>query len=292
MRPARRPARRRALAVPLLLALLAPAPPAGAAAPLDPAAFTRTLAAEVRRAFPDRQVTIPEELELRVVARDGAEQRAFLSSSYATYRQDPGDLAAVVARFLASVRGAAELSGGDGAVARDRIVPTVKHRDWLAQAARLAGAKGKALAAEPLTRELVVVYAEDTPENVRYLFADEVARLGLAPAELRALAVRNLVALLPEARVEGGEDGLYMVVAGGNYEAALLLADAFLARLPRVDGELVVAIPSRDLFLFTGSRNEAGVARLRALAARFGAEAAYSLTPTLFVRRGGRLVER
>lgn len=284
-------ARRGALALPLLLALLAPAVHAEAAAPLDPDAFTRRLAAELRRAFPDRQVRVDEGLELRLVAKDGGEHLAFLSNAYAEYRQDPGNLDGVAARFVASIRSASAFSDAARPIARDRIVPTIKHLDWLAQAKKVAGAKAKPFATEPLTRELVVVYAEDTPENVRYLFAEETEKLGVRPAELRALAVKNLRALLPDVRVEDVRDGVHMVVADGNYEAALLLSDALVATLPAVDGELVVAIPSRDLFLFTGSENDAAVEALRGFAAKMSEEAPYSLTPSLFVRRGGKLVE-
>lgn len=279
-------ARRAALLWLLLLPLIARA----ADEPLGPGAFTRRCAAELRKAFPDREVKVERDLELRLVARDGKEHTAFLGNFYAEYGRDPGALDAVMARFLGSIRSADALADPRRTVARARIVPTIKHRDWLAQVRKVAGEKAKPLATEELTPELVVVYAEDTPENVRYVSAEEIRELGVSKAELRALAVRNLVALLPEPRVEGGESGVYMVVADGNYEAALVLADAVIAKLPQVEGELVVAIPARDLFLFTGSENEDGLAVLRAFAAKVSEEASYALTPTLFVRRGGGLV--
>jgi uncharacterized protein YtpQ (UPF0354 family) len=79
-----------------------------------------------------------------------------------------------------------------------------------------------------------------------------------------------------------------MVIADGNYEATLILADAVLAKLPKVDGELVVAIPARDVFVFTGSNNAVGVAALRKVAADLSEQAAHALTPALLVRRGGK----
>jgi uncharacterized protein YtpQ (UPF0354 family) len=55
-----------------------------------------------------------------------------------------------------------------------------------------------------------------------------------------------------------------------------------------VDGEVVVAIPARGILIVTGSGNKAGLKTVRELAAKTSAEAAYRLTPRLFVFRDGR----
>ena len=62
-----------------------------------------------------------------------------------------------------------------------------------------------------------------------------------------------------------------------------------VARFPKVDGDLVFAVPSRSVLLFTGSKNAAGLAFLRQLAGEVAGEADHPLTPTLFVRRGGKI---
>jgi len=82
-----------------------------------------------------------------------------------------------------------------------------------------------------------------------------------------------------------------MIVAGGSYEASLLLLDDVWSKGPvpaKVDGDVVVAIPARDLLMVTGSRNRAGVDRLRELATKFASTTPYRLTPVLFVYRNGR----
>jgi uncharacterized protein YtpQ (UPF0354 family) len=277
-------ARPAALACAALLPLLA-----FAAEPLGPAAFTRRFAAELRRAFPGAEVGIAKDLEVRVVEKGGHEQTAFLANAYGEYRQAPEELDALLERFVGSMRSAAARPSKER-VARDRIVPTIKHRAWLEEVRKVAGPKAKPLATEQLAPELFVVYAEDTPENVRYLPAEDLGKAGIRPPELRRLAVRNLLALLPDVHVEGGKEGVYMVIADGNYEATLVLADAVVAKLPKVKGEPVFAIPARDLLLFAGSEDAAAVALLRQFAAKLSEESSYSLSPALFVRRGGKLV--
>jgi uncharacterized protein YtpQ (UPF0354 family) len=57
-----------------------------------------------------------------------------------------------------------------------------------------------------------------------------------------------------------------------------------------VDGDYVVAVPSRDLLLITGSRNQEGLAKLRELAEEVATTGSYTLTRELFVYRQGRFV--
>ena len=87
-----------------------------------------------------------------------------------------------------------------------------------------------------------------------------------------------------------GADHVLLIEAGGSYEASLLLADGIWSSGQiTVDGDIVVAVPSRDALLVTGSRNRRGIARLRAMAAELAA-GTYALTPTLFVYRDGKFV--
>jgi uncharacterized protein YtpQ (UPF0354 family) len=143
---------------------------------------------------------------------------------------------------------------------------------------------------EDLNKDLVIVYAEDSPRNIRFLTASNLTELGIEKEQLRALAVANLRRLVPTPEVTRGPL-VSMIVAGGDYEASLLLFDELWSGGPvSVDGEIVVAIPARNILLFAGSRNKAGIARLRQLASKYAREAPYRLTGRLFVFRGGRFV--
>ena len=82
-----------------------------------------------------------------------------------------------------------------------------------------------------------------------------------------------------------------MLVAGGNYEASLLLLDhVWNGGSLKVQGEIVIGVPARDLLLVTGSENQRGLARIREIAAEVVAESPYALTRELFVYRKGRFV--
>ena len=86
-----------------------------------------------------------------------------------------------------------------------------------------------------------------------------------------------------------GDAGIYMVLAGGDYEASLLAVDS-LWNHERfdVDGDIVVAIPNRDVLLITGSNNTAGIDKLRETALKSRETGSYPLTSELFVFRNGK----
>jgi len=279
----------------IVVALLVVSCVVGARAePLSPAQFTTTFATALRTELPTTTITVIGELQLTVKAADGKEARAFLDNAYREYLADPSnDLASVMRKFVGAFAEQQRLSSAK--LDRAQIVPVIKDRQWLSQAQAAVKARGVAppqYVAEPFNDELVVFYVEDTPKNIRYLIPKQLEEGGVARTELRTLAIQNLKRLLPRIEVHGGPL-VSMITAGGSYESSLLLFDDLWSKgdVPaRVDGDVVVALPARDLLFFTGSRNSAGVARLRELAAKYVKQASYTLTDALFVYRSGRFV--
>src|SRR5262245_55823814 len=110
-------------------------------------------------------------------------------------------------------------------------------------------------------------------------------------AQLLHLALGNLHRMVPKIEMRRGAEHIFLIEAGGNYEASLLLADGIWSSGQiRVDGDIVVAVPGRDALFVTGSRNRAGIARLRAMAAELASQP-HGLTPALFVYRDGKFVK-
>jgi uncharacterized protein YtpQ (UPF0354 family) len=256
--------------------------------PLNPADFTEDVARRLRAAVPDAVVQVADELELAIDATENGGNRAFLNNAYQMYLgESPKHRDDVIDRFVRSFAEAAQ--GLERS--RDAIIPVVKDRAWIAEIAesmRQMGQTSQDKIYEDINDELVVVYAIDTPSNIAYVSADELASLGVERDQLRALAVRNLRGLLPKIEVQRG-DKLSMVIADGNYEASLLLfSDLWARESERMRGEPVAAVPARDLLIFADSADAEAVAYLRQLAAKMRAEAPYGLTDRLFVLRDDR----
>jgi len=165
---------------------------------------------------------------------------------------------------------------------------------------------------DPFAGDLYATYAleiadEGAPSGRRYehVARRHCAELGVTPAELRRRAVINLRDLRPELSLSWYPDVRAVTVslggtAGrGTLESGLLLDDGFLEKLAQdVDGDLVVAVPARDVFVASGTGHPDGVDKLRWAVTQVWAEdrdnpepawdvpAGSLLTHSLMVRRG------
>ncbi|RYD49348.1 MAG: DUF1444 family protein, partial [Verrucomicrobiaceae bacterium] len=260
---------------------------------LTPHQFTQEFAEALKKADPELKVLVVEDLELKIVAANGRDFTAFLNNAYDTYKQDPKAKDETIQRFVVSNL---ETIGvvRDG-VDRKQIVPVIKDRPWLEETRQALLSRGAKELPEnvyvDLNPDLIVVYGEDSPKNIRYLGTKDLELAGIKRSELRALACENLKRMLPKIERHGA-DGVYMITAGGDYEASLLLLDSIWSdNQMDVSGDPVVAIPTRDLLLVTGSANPQGIKKIRQLAEESITKGSYRLTQKLFVYRNGRFNE-
>ncbi|MEM7678651.1 MAG: hypothetical protein AAF449_21935 [Myxococcota bacterium] len=105
------------------------------------------------------------------------------------------------------------------------------------------------LAARQVGDDLSLMYVQDTPESMRYLDQQEAEALIPQPDARLAQAQANMMRALPRIRIVGSGP-LFMTVCGGNYEASLpLLPPVVEALRALVRADLLIGIPTRDLFL-------------------------------------------
>lgn len=256
---------------------------------ISPERFTNDFFKVLSEALPTHSVTITEPLKLRIEAQDGKESFAFLENAYNEYLSNPSEKAEIINRFLSS---AIETATTSEQLSPKFIVPIIKDVAWIEDMKKVGinnGLKGSTEQVfDDFNGDLVIVYAEDSPTNINYFSPEKLKDAGIDRDELRALAISNLRRLLPPVETHNGEL-VSMLTAGGDYVASLLLIDELWNDgTLTVDGEIVVAIPSRDVILFTGSRNKAGVKKLQELASNAVAEGTYTLTDQLFVYRNGK----
>jgi len=248
---------------------------------LDPDAFTEDMASRLRAAMPGRTVAVSSRLSLSIEGADGLQQ-VFLDNAYrfAAEAADDAGREAVIAAWLASSTGAA----ASDAAGIDDIVPVLKSPDWFDALPAREDGRPVGHRSEALNAHLAIVYAIDTPHNVAYVGEDRFVDRGIGVDGLRRRAVDNLRAKLPRLEVQRG-GGLNMVVAGGYYEASIVLLDEFWVReRERLRGDPVIAIPARDVLVFGDSADPKVVAELRRHATEIHADAAYALSPVLFQR--------
>ena len=262
---------------------------------LTPAQFTKEYADVFRKSLPGLKVEVVKDMELKVTTADGLESTSFLDNAYGTYKQDPKSKQEIIKRFVAAGLETIASMGKSEELDRKLIVPIIKDRLWLEETRKAMMNRGAKQVPETvyedLNSDLIILYAEDSPKNIRYFSPKDLEKARIDRKELRSLACDNLKRLLPKIERRGA-NGLFMLTAGGDYEASLLLFDSIWSDMRKeVRGDVVVAIPSRDLLIVTGSEDSQGIEKMKQIVQKASAEGSYRLTTKRFVFRGGKFEE-
>jgi hypothetical protein len=186
-----------------------------------------------------------------------------------------------LAAFLEAARAA------DGDVprpSRDALIPTLKSLGWV------HGIGANTIAAANFVGDLAVVYAFDAAHTLRYARLEDLAQLGLDVASAQSVAIENLRARLPHELATRGDGKSFLLVAGGTFEASLvLLADLWAGLAQQLAGELVCCPVARDVLLVSATGIPGGLESLRMARARVLEQLPPSelITTQLLVRRAG-----
>lgn len=255
----------------------------------SPNAFTAQFARALQAAMPSAKVHTIRDLQLDVERADGTAASVSLTNNYKDYTSDPKWFDALIKAYAAALakpspnKLAANLD-------RERIIPVIKDRGWLAQLQTRF--KKQSATQQPVfdefNSELVVVYAEDTDKATRYLSSSE--DLGVERGKLKALAVDNLMRIMPRIELRQLAEGAYMMTSHAEYGSSLVLVDSIWSGdQVKVNGDIVVAVPAKDVILVTGSHDIENLNATRKLAGDL-AKGRDGLIDTLFVYRNGRFV--
>ena len=153
----------------------------------------------------------------------------------------------------------------------------IRDREFVEQTGRLPsnGDTPMAVASEQLNDDLYVMYVADSEHSVRYLSEEDLAAVEVDRANLRRHAMENLRRLYPEVQMMGAE-GLYMFRLDGTYESSLLLSEHLWDRPEmKVKGEFLVAVPSRDVLVISGTLEREPLEAMRKIVADVSTTAAY-----------------
>ena len=235
--------------------------------------FTDLIAAELERAATGCAVTGLGAGTLSMDCGGGEQKVVYLDSLWASWEADAeGREANVAAWVSAVVAPAAEPSKADPA----QLMPVVRGSGFLEAVAPL----GEPLY-DPLAADYVVFYALDLPDRVQFLSVDDLDELGMSHDQVRARALENLG--LIEVEVVGSGP-IYVLSAGGTYEASLLAAAPFWEELQQHSGAPVVAVaPTRDMVFFTFSERRRVRRRMERTAGQLYEQGAYVVSPTMLV---------
>ena len=206
--------------------------------------------------LPATRVSVKSPLILALEKSDGSAYHVGLENAYHAYTNFPERKDALIDQYLkSSVEGFLTPSQG---VDVNRILPVIKHSGCLEGTKQALKERGMdpekwEQVCEPYNTELMVFYAEDTASTIRYLTPDLLKDAKIERDELLKIALENLRFLLPRIEAEDS-NGIYRLMAGGDYEASLILMKSLWTEDEiKVNGAYVIGVPSRDVLLVTGS---------------------------------------
>ncbi|MVT09490.1 DUF1444 family protein [Chitinophaga tropicalis] len=245
--------------------------------------FAEVYLKALREEYPTVNFTLNPDLVI-ISKKDDMEYKQYIDNAFVAYKAEPDSIDDIINRF---VEAAASLYQESEEIDLNNVVPLVRTNDFVKELIKDNGGKSFLLSRK-YNDELVIVYAEDSEHSVRYLGEDDLKSLSVSIDILNTIAVENLGRILSEIQTHG-ENGLYMLTAGGTYEASLILMTTLWTsgNFP-IDGELIVAIPNRDLLLITGSEDEEGMSKIREIAAESYNTGNYRLSEYLYRWTGAK----
>jgi uncharacterized protein YtpQ (UPF0354 family) len=137
-----------------------------------------------------------------------------------------------------------------------------------------------------LDNGLLVSYLVDQGDHFSYVQNRHLAQAGLSEAKLHEQALLNLSSVVG-AQAEVRKFGsIYIVVAGGTFEASLILCDEFWSTwYEDLAGKgFIVTFPARDVLAFGDSGDDDTVGELKELCAKTAGLLEHPLTTTLYRR--------
>jgi uncharacterized protein YtpQ (UPF0354 family) len=213
---------------------------------------------------------------------NGSDYTHFPDNAYREYLTEPDSINQILAKFTQTANEVYKESKG---VNIKNVIPVIKSADFIDEVKELVGVTDSTKSSpvfEKYNDELLVVYAEDDEKSVRYFTQNEFNKLHISRDSLVVIALDNLNRILTKAE-RTGNDGRYMVTAGGTYESSMLLLNSFWSNknFP-VKGDIVIAIPNRDVLLITGSKDKSNLDWIRARAQESYDSGSYQVSSALF----------
>ncbi len=145
----------------------------------------------------------------------------------------------------------------------DSVVPRIYVALPDAGAAEITLSKADSPVERRLVADLLIFYAFDTGSHYEIVAYRDLEDLGVTCDELHDRALLNLRGLKLDVRAHKG-DRIIMLTAGGNYEATLILLPEIWESVSQmVSGQIVAAVPARDVLYFTGDADSENLADMR-----------------------------
>lgn len=251
--------------------------------------FTKFYVDTIKLQLPEAQVNIISPMEVSVtLGENKSEYICYLDNVWSLCKDAPEKRSVICNEYIGKLVEMVK-SGltDDKPPDSNTIIPILKDDRFL-NSLPLQADGTKPIFAERIAGDVWVTYAQEIGGTRSFISESDIEDLDLSMSELRQRSISNLKKRLDEVR-KYGQGPLYMLTAGGHYEASLLLIDKlWVDQEILVSGDIVAAIPKHNTLFFTDSESVEGITKIRQATEEFSKEGAYLISKTLLVRRNGK----
>ena len=251
--------------------------------------FTKYYKKDLEKIYPKIKYVIIDSLGISGLI-NGLKYNHYLDNAYLEYVNDQTNLDKIIKKYIESVN---ELYETKPSVLSNRIVPVIKKWNYLEFIKKQYKTDNYSnfCVYQKYNEDLIIVYAEDRKNNIYYLNQKDFLNLNIDLDSLSKISITNLVGILPKMkRNEAGD--VFMLTAGGDYEASLILYKEIWSKdnFP-VNGDIVIAVPNRDILYVTGSENKEGLKAMREMTNNLYNTGDHPLTKELFIFKDNTFIK-
>lgn len=221
--------------------------------------FTTKFFAELKKKVKGLELVSINGLEVTTKLKDTENYQHFLDNSYSEYKRDPKDLNNVIEKYTFAAK---DLFLPEEPLQIGRIVPVIKDKRYLIESSKIIEDFENTHVYEKYNSELYIFYAEDKENTIRYFAKEEYEKLNNKTESIRKNAIENLNSVVSKME-RHGDNGYFMLTAGGDYEASLILFDIWNQENFPVNGNLIIGVPARDVILVTGTNDKKNIEKLK-----------------------------
>lgn len=231
---------------------------------------------------PDVKVRIIAPLRLKIKYPDAPECTINLHNAWAECRDNPSrriDCCSCLLKVIEESHARARDSLVD-------VVPLIRNMEKFDPSISKVPI-AQQIASEPLVADISIVYATDMNHSVKYLTPTFLKQHHIDYPHLRATAIANLMHRQHAADIIcGTKVKMQMLHTDGTYESSWLLVDKFWNDQSKlIKGDIVAAVPARDVLIFTSSVDIEALRAMRKTTDKLFAQGVYQISKRFLVWR-------
>lgn len=252
--------------------------------------FSQMFIDQMKSINPEVEIISNEGMEIKWKLNSENEKITFLDNIYAEYMHSPSKLAEILEKHADSILTPLEnqTNNQENNISLKNILPVVKNILFIETLKETA--PEVEIFYETLNSELIVVYSTENEDGkAEYLSPYQVDSLGVSVENLRVSALENLTQKVEVSLEE--ENNHFQLIADGNLESSfLLIPNVWTKQNFPVNGNITIAIPTRDTLLVIDGMNAEQVAFAKQKIEEKFVEGNLVISDKLFVFEEGNLI--